>query len=321
MKMSNLFGVTLHTAPGRSESEGHQMLQRAAMVRQVAQGIFSYLPLGWRTIRKIEAVLRSEMEGIGAQEISMPVVNPADIWKQSGRYFKIGPELARFSDRRGRAMVLAMTHEEIVTDLGRSEIESYRQLPRMVFQLQTKFRDDPRPRAGLIRVREFIMKDAYSFDADEQGLAAQYRAQYQTYFNIFRRCGLPVSAVQSDVGMMGGSLAHEFMYLTPIGEDTLLFCDACGFAANREVARFRKPDPSTGPALGIEEVATPGASTIDQLATDLAVGAAETAKVVFMAAEREEADGTRTEYIVAVVRGDMEVNEVKLGNIVKAAEL
>jgi prolyl-tRNA synthetase len=320
--MSKMFGATLHTAPGRSESEGHQMLQRAAMVRQVAQGIYSYLPLGWRSVRKIEAVLRSEMEAIGAQEISMPVVNPADIWKQSNRYFKIGSELARFSDRRGRDMVLAMTHEEVVTGLGRGEIESYRQLPRMVFQIQTKFRDDPRPRAGLIRVREFLMKDAYSFDVDDAGLAAQYRAQYQAYFNVFRRCGVPVTAVASDVGMMGGSLAHEFMYVTPIGEDTLLLCDSCGFAANREVATFRKPAPSTAPALAMEEVATPGASAIDEVAASLGITSAETAKVVFLAADRENEDRThRTEYIVAVVRGDTEANETKIGNVVKAAEL
>ncbi|ASW58088.1 proline--tRNA ligase [Plantactinospora sp. KBS50] len=320
--MSTMFGATLHTAPGRSESEGHQMLQRAAMLRQVAQGIFAYLPLGWRTIRKIEAVMRSEMERIGGQEVSMPVVNPAELWKQSGRYFKIGPELARFRDRRGRDMVLAMTHEELVTFLGRSEIESYRQMPRMAFQLQTKFRDDARPRAGLIRVREFIMKDAYSFDVDEAGLAVQYRAQYQAYFNIFRRCGLPVEAVLSDVGMMGGSMAHEFMYLTPIGEDTLLLCDSCGFAANREVATFRKPEPSTAAPAELEEIATPGTTTIEALTAALGVLAAETAKAVFLAAEREETDGTvRTEYILAVVRGDMEANETKIGNLVKAAEL
>jgi prolyl-tRNA synthetase len=322
MKMSTAFGTTLHTAPGRSESEGHQMLQRAAMVRQVGQGIFAYLPFGWRTIRKIETVMRSEMERIGGQEVSMPVVNPAELWKQSGRYFKIGPELARFQDRRNRDMVLAMTHEEVVTFLSRSEIESYRQLPRMVFQLQTKFRDDPRPRAGLVRVREFIMKDAYSFDADEAGLAKQYRDQYQAYFNIFRRCGVPITAVLSDVGMMGGSMAHEFMYLTPIGEDTLLLCDNCGFAANREAAKFRKPHPSVAPALAIEDVATPDTITIDALASFLGVTAAETAKVVFLATEREETDGTfRTEYIVTVVRGDMEANETKVGNVVKAAEL
>jgi prolyl-tRNA synthetase len=322
MKMSTTFGSTLHTAPGRSESEGHQLLQRAAMVRQVAQGIYAYLPFGWRTIRKIEAVMRAEMERIGGQEVSMPVVNPAELWKESGRYHAIGRELARFSDRRGRDMVLAMTHEEIVTFLGRSEIESYRQLPRLAFQLQTKFRDDARPRAGLIRVREFIMKDAYSFDADEAGLARQYRAQYRAYHHIFRRCGVPIRAVLSDVGMMGGSMAHEFMYLTPIGEDTLLLCDSCDFAANREVATFRKPEPATAAALPLEEVATPDTTTIDALTILLGIGATETAKVVFLAADRENADGTaHTEYLMVVVRGDMEVNETKVANLVQAAEL
>lgn len=322
MKMSTMFGATLHTAPGRSESEGHQLLQRAAMLRQVGQGIFAYLPLGWRTIRKIEAVLRAELERVGGQEVSMPVVNPAELWKQSGRYFTVGPELARFRDRRGRDLVLAMTHEELVTFLGRSEIESYRQLPRLVFQLQTKFRDDPRPRAGLIRVREFVMKDAYSFDVDAAGLAERYRTQYQAYFTIFRRCGLPVAAVRSDVGMMGGSLAHEFVYLTPIGEDTLLICDSCGFAANREAATFGKPAPSTAPWAELAEIATPGATTIAALTAALGVPAAETAKAIFLAASREERDQTvRTEFILAVVRGDMEANETKIGNLVQAAEL
>ncbi len=322
MKMSTMFGGTLHTAPGRSESEGHLLLQRAAMLRQVGQGIFAYLPLGWRTIRKIEALLRAELERVGGQEVSMPVVNPAELWKQSGRYFTIGPELARFRDRRGRDLVLAMTHEELVTFLGRSEIESYRQLPRLVFQLQTKFRDDPRPRAGLIRVREFVMKDAYSFDADAVGLAQRYRTQYQAYLTIFRRCGLPVSAVLSDVGMMGGSLAHEFVYLTPIGEDTLLICDSCGFAANREAATFGKPAPSTAPWAELAEIATPGATTIAALTAVLGVPAAETAKAIFLAASREERDpAASTEFILAVVRGDMEANETKIGNLVQAAEL
>ncbi|HEY0002301.1 MAG TPA: proline--tRNA ligase [Actinoplanes sp.] len=313
--MSKVFGSTLHTAPGRSESEGHQMLQRAAMVRQVGQGIFAYLPFGWRTIRKIEGVLRSEMDRIGGQEVSMPVVNPAELWKESGRYFKIGPELARFTDRRNRDMVLAMTHEEIATFLSRSEIGSYRQLPRMVYQLQTKFRDDARPRAGLIRVREFIMKDAYSFHSDESGLDEHYRDQYRAYHNIFRKCGVPIRAVLSDVGIMGGSMAHEFMYVTPIGEDALLLCDSCGFAANREVASFRKPAADTPAALPVEEIATPGAKTIDELSTLLGIAAAETAKVVFLATEPV------TEYVVVVVRGDMEVNETKVANVVRAAEL
>jgi prolyl-tRNA synthetase len=212
-------------------------------------------------------------------------------------------------------MVLAMTHEEVVTDLARSEIDSYRDLPRMVFQLQTKFRDDARPRAGLIRVREFIMKDAYSFDTDEVGLAEHYRDQYSAYQQIFRRCGVPIRAVLSDVGMMGGSMAHEFMYLTPIGEDTLLICDDCGFAANREVATSRKPVPPVNALQSIEEVETPGASTIDQLTTMLGISAAETAKMVFLAADADR------RYFAVVVRGDMEVNETKVANLVQATDL
>ncbi|HEY3502601.1 MAG TPA: proline--tRNA ligase [Actinocatenispora sp.] len=315
--MSRAFGATLRTAPGRSESAGHQMLQRAGMVRQVAQGIFSYLPLGVRTVHKIAGVLRAEMTAVSGQEVSLPVVQPADLWRRSGRYAGIGPELARFADRHGRDLVLAMTHEETVTELARTEIASYRDLPRLVFQIQTKFRDDARPRAGLIRVREFLMKDAYTFDADEAGLAAQYRVLYRAYFRVFGRCGLPVTAVASDVGMMGGSLAHEFMYLTPIGEDTLLLCDACGFAANREAAAFRKPAPAAGEPLAVEEVATPDASTIAALTAALGITAAETAKALFLAADREQG----TEYVVALVRGDMELNEVKLATIVGAAEL
>ena len=323
MKMSKAFGSTLHTAPGRSESEGHQLLQRAAMVRQIGAGIFAYLPFGWRTIRKIEAVLRSEMELVGGQEVSMPVVNPAELWRESGRYAKVGPELARFRDRRNRDLVLAMTHEEVVTTLARSEIDSYRDLPRLVFQLQTKFRDDARPRAGLIRVREFIMKDAYSFDTGEAGLATQYRDQYRAYHQIFRRCGVPIRAVLSDVGMMGGSMAHEFMYLTPIGEDTLLLCDGCGFAANREVATCRKPAPETGAARPLEEIATPGTTTIDQLTALLGISAAETAKMVFLAADADADAGADAgcRYFAVVVRGDMEVNETKVANLVHAVQL
>ncbi|GAA4199283.1 proline--tRNA ligase [Actinocatenispora rupis] len=317
-----MFGATLHVAPGRSEWRGHQLLQRAGMVRQVAQGIFSYLPLGWRTVRKIQDVLRAEMTAVGGQEVSLPVVNPADLWQRSGRYFGIGPELARFADRRGRDLVLAMTHEEIVTDLARTEIASYRDLPRLVYQIQTKFRDDARPRAGLIRVREFLMKDAYSFDVDDAGLAARYDAMYRAYQRIFARCGVPVTAVASDVGMMGGHLAHEFMYLTPIGEDTLLLCDACGYAANREAAAFRKPAAPAGTSGGPVEVATPDATTIEALTAALGIPAERTAKALFVAVDRERPDGTvHAEYVVAVVRGDMELNEVKLANLVHAGEV
>ena len=322
MRMSNLFGMTLRAAPGKTEAEGHQMLLRAAFVRQLGMGIFSFLPLGWRSLKKIENIIREEMDASGGLEMLMPVVQPAEIWKATGRYYSVGPELARFKDRRGRDLVLAMTHEEVVADLCKSEINSYRDLPRLVYHIQTKFRDDPRPRAGLIRVREFTMKDAYSLDTDEAGLDAQYRAQYQAYFNIFNRCALPVIAVGSDVGMMGGSLAHEFMYLTPIGEDTLVLCDNCGYSANRQVAAVVKPTPPRETALPLERVATPGTATIDSLAAFLQVPASKTAKAMFMAAERERQDGSFVvEPIVAIIRGDDELNETKLANAVRATDL
>jgi prolyl-tRNA synthetase len=246
MRMSQLFGQTLREIPAEAEAAGpgHQLLLRAGFVRQLAAGIFSTLPLAQRTVDKIERIIREEMNAIGGQELTMPVVHPADLWKETGRWFAIGAELGRFVDRTGRDMVLAMTHEEVVADLVRREVRSYRQLPRLIYHLQTKWRDDPRPRNGLIRVREFTMKDSYSLDADMQGLDVQYRAHYQAYFNIFRRCGLDVIAVGADVGMMGGSLAHEFMYLSPIGEDTLALCDHCGLSANQQIAEFRKPTPA-----------------------------------------------------------------------------
>ena len=249
MRMSQLFSQTLREAPAEAEIASHQLLLRAGFIRQLAAGIFSYLPLARRALTKIENIMREEMNAIGGQEMTMPVVHPAEIWQETGRWYQIGAEMGRFKDRDGRDMVLAMTHEEVVADLVRREIRSYRQLPRLIYHIQTKWRDDPRPRAGLIRVREFTMKDSYSLDADWEGLDRQYRAHYQAYFNIFHRCGLPVIAVKSDVGMMGGKLAHEFMYLTPIGEDTLLFCDACGYAANRQIARFPQAAAAAEEAL------------------------------------------------------------------------
>jgi prolyl-tRNA synthetase len=313
MKMSTMFGATLRTAPGQTEAEGHQLLLRAGLVRQLGQGIFSYLPLGWRSVRKIQQILREEQDRIGGQELSMPVVQPADIWKASGRYFDVGPEMGRFQDRRNRDMVLAMTHEEVVAALAGSEVDSYRDLPRMVYQIQTKWRDDPRPRAGLIRVREFLMKDAYSLDTDREGLHRQYVEQYRAYFTIFRRCAVPVLAVAADVGMMGGELAHEYIYPSPIGEDTLLLCDACGYSANRQVARFAKPEPEKEQPLPAERFATPGVKTIDALVEFAGVPATRTAKALFVAAERATGD---PQLVVAIVRGDMELNETKLANAV-----
>ncbi|MEO5951947.1 MAG: proline--tRNA ligase, partial [Chloroflexia bacterium] len=240
MRMSRMFSQTWREAPAEIEVDSHRLLLRAGFIRQLAAGIFSYLPLGKRSLAKIERIMREEIDAIGGQELLMPVVHPADLWKETGRWYGIGAELGRFKDKTGRDMALAMTHEEVVSDLTRKEIRSYRQLPQLVYHIQTKWRDDPRPRAGLIRGREFTMLDSYSLDTDEAGLDVQYKAHYDAYFRIFERSGVPVIAVGSDVGMMGGSMAHEYMYLTPIGEDTLVLCDQCGYAANRQIALFRK---------------------------------------------------------------------------------
>jgi prolyl-tRNA synthetase len=322
MRMSKLFSQTLRDAPSEADVASHQLLLRAGFIRQLAAGVFSYLPLARRSLSKIEAILRQEMEAIGGQEISMPVVQPAEIWKESGRWQLIDAELGRFRDRTGRDMVLAMTHEEAMADLVRREVRSYRQLPQLLYHIQTKWRDDPRPRAGLIRAREFTMKDSYSLDTDFDGLDRQYRNHYQAYFNIFRRCGLPVITVGADVGMMGGEMAHEFMYLTPIGEDTLLLCESCDYAANRQIATFRKKEPLAEEDLPVEKVATPNAKTIDDLANFLNVPKSKTAKAVFLIAEPKtrQAD-TKPVFVFAIIRGDMEVNETKLANAVAARSL
>jgi prolyl-tRNA synthetase len=321
MKMSQLFGQTLRESPADAQIASHCLLVRAGFIRQLGAGIFSYLSLARRSMTKIESIFREEMNAIGGQEISMPVVHPADIWKETGRWYEIGLEMGRFPDKNERDMVLAMTHEEVIADLVRTEIRSYKQLPRLLYHIQTKWRDDPRPRAGLIRAREFTMKDSYSLDVDWDGLDAQYRAHYQAYFNIFHRCGLPVLAVKSDVGMMGGKMAHEFMYLTPIGEDTILICDECEYMANRQVARFQKPVPMEEKPRPIEKVATPGVTTIEGLAEFLGIPESRTAKAVFRTATITEGRKDVEKFVFAVVRGDMGVNETKLANIVKAKSL
>jgi len=321
MRMSKLFSQTLRDRPSEAEISSHELLLRAGFIRQLAAGIFTYMPFAKRSLTKIENIMREEINAIGGQEISMPVIHPADIWKKTNRWYQIGSEMGRFKDKAGRDMVLAMTHEEVVADLVCKEIHSYRQLPMLIYHIQTKWRDDPRPRAGLIRVREFTMKDSYSLDADMEGLDRQYRAHHQAYFNIFHRCGVPVIAVKSDVGMMGGSLAHEFMYLTPVGEDTLLICDDCGYAANRHIARFQKPKPEKEALLPVEKIETPEMTTIDELADFLGVPKSRTAKAVFMIATIPEGTEEYEKFVFAIVRGDMNLNEIKLANTVKAKEL
>jgi prolyl-tRNA synthetase len=266
------------------------------------------MPLGWRVVRKIEQIIREEMDAIGGQEMLMPVVHPADIWKESGRYYSVGPEMARFKDRADRDMVLAMTHEEIIADLTRSEISSYRQLPQIVYHLQTKFRDEPRARAGLIRVREFTMKDSYSLDMDEAGLTVSYQKHFEAYTRIFNRLGLNFVVVGADVGMMGGSKSEEFMAFSPNGEDTILICPSCDYAANREVATFTRDAGAGTDLLPLEEVATPDTPTIQALCELLGIDRSQTAKAVFFTGE----SGT---FIFAVIRGDLEINETKLRRI------
>jgi prolyl-tRNA synthetase len=311
MRLSQLFFTTLRDDPADAEMASHRLLVRAGYVRQLGSGIYSLLPLGFRVNKRVEQVIREEMDRIGCQEIEMPVVHPADVWRASGRYDAVGPELGRFKDRNGRDMVLAMTHEEVVGLLLADIIKSYRQLPVQVYHFQTKWRDEPRARGGLIRVREFVMKDAYSCDRDDEGLEASYWAQHGAYVRIFERLGLETIAVSSDVGMMGGSQAHEFMVLNPAGEDVLVICEACGYAANRQVAVVPKSDPEPENALPREEVATPGTTTIASLAAFLGIGPERTAKAAFFVA----GDGR---LITAIVRGDYEVNETKLVNATKA---
>jgi prolyl-tRNA synthetase len=322
MKMSQLFSRTLREAPAGAESRGYEYLLRAGYISQLGAGIFTVLPLGYRTVKKIERIIREEMDRIGGQEMLMPVVNPADIWKETGRYFSIDKELSRFKDRTGRDMVLAMTHEEAVTDAARQQLDSYKRLPLLVYQIQTKWRDDPRPRAGLIRVREFTMKDSYSFDRSWEGLEQQYQAHYEAYFRIYRRCGLPVIAVGSDSGMMGGKIAHEFMYLSSIGEDSIISCPSCGYTANRQVAEFSKelfPEETLFPT---EEVETPGAQTIAALADFLSIPSRRTAKALFSVGTYTEADGSeREQLIAAVIRGDLEVEDAKLQNAAGAVRI
>lgn len=314
MRYSDILFSTRKESVAHIDVFSQELLVRAGYVQQVSAGIFTALHFGLRSFRKIEQIIREEIERIGGVEISMPVVHPAEIWKQTGRYDDIDESLVRFTDRAGRDMVLAMTHEEVVAFIARNDIRTYKQLPKLIYQIQTKFRDEARARGGLIRVREFTMKDSYSLDATWEGLEKQYERHYEAYQRIFARVGLPVIAIQSDVGMMGGKVAHEFMYLTDIGEDTIFICENTGYMANKEVATFRKPDPPREPPGAPEKVHTPGAKTIDELTKFLGLPAERFGKVVFYSGlvNGEE------KVIIGLVRGDMEVNKVKLQNLAKS---
>ncbi len=319
MRVSTLFGQTLRDAPTEADTASYQMLLRAGYVRQLAAGLFSYLPLAQRSLRKIEDILREEMDAIGGQEMCMPVVHPAELWQQTGRWYQIGDTMGRLKDRKGRDLVLAMTHEEVVADLCRTEVRSYRQLPMMVYHIQTKFRDEPRARGGLVRTREFVMKDSYTLDLDEEGLQRQYERHFDAYHRIGARAGLELVAVESDVGMMGGKTAHEFMYVSPTGEDSLAICEETGYASNLEVASFRKSTEDNGTPEPLARVRTPNTATIEAVANYLGVGRSQTAKMVFFMGDFGEDVPRRI--VIGLVRGDMEVNVTQLTYLSGAREL
>jgi prolyl-tRNA synthetase len=317
MRLSRLFGKTLRNVPAEADTANYQLMLRAGLVQQLAAGIFSYLPTGWRVIRKIEQVIREEMDRIGGQEVVMPAMQPAELWETSGRLETMRDVLVRFKDRRERDFVLGPTHEEVTVELFKKQVQSYRDLPLMVYQVQTKFRDEARPRSGLVRVREFTMKDAYSFDTDWDALDESYAAARDAYTRILERCHVPAIAVLADSGAIGGKDSEEFIFLTEVGEDTILLCNTCGYAANEEKADHKKHDmqrelPPEDP-LPLEEVSTPGQKTIDDLVSFLGVPHARTLKAVFY-----EADGKP---VFVAIRGDLEVNEAKLRNALKAVEL
>jgi prolyl-tRNA synthetase len=313
MRRSTLFLETLREQPADADAPGYAFLLRGGFIQPLASGSFSYLPLGHRVKTRVETILRQEMDAVGGQEVSLPIVQPAAIWQESGRWQRIGAELLRLTDRTDREVVLALSHEEVVADLVRRQVRSYRQLPIMLYQLQTKYRDEPRARGGLIRAREFTMKDAYSAHASSEDLDRYYPLVCDAYRAVFRRCGLDVLIVEADVGLMGGTAAHEFMYLSDIGEDQLLICDDCGYAANRQVATFRKTADPREPSRQLEKISTPDTQTIADLARLLGISESRTAKAAFFIA------GDRL--VFAVIRGDMEVNEAKLAAAIGAAEL
>src|SRR5512135_2454672 len=270
MRFSNMFIPTLRDVPADAEAISHILMLRAGYVRQLAAGMYIYLPLGWRVMNRSNKIIREEMDAIGAQEISMPVLHPAEIWQQTGRWDAIGDEMFRLKDRSGRDMCLGMTHEEIMTWLASREIRSYRDLPQVWYQIQEKLSDEARPKSGVLRTREFIMKDSYSFDADEDGLEKNYQLHAEAYHKIFSRCGLKFYMVQSDPGMMGGATSHEFMAPSPAGEDDVVICSSCGYAANVELAKSNPQKPEMMD-WQYEEVHTPEKRTVQEVSNFLKI--------------------------------------------------
>ena len=313
MRMSKMMLKTLREPPSEAELESHKLLLRAGLATSFAAGLYAFTPLGWRVIRRIENIIREEMDGIGAQEVRLPELNPVELWEQSGRAQSMGQTLFRMADRKERGFVLGPTHEEGMSLLASKHIQSYRDLPVTLYQIETKFRDEARPRGGLIRLREFTMKDAYSFDAGWEALDVSYAAAYGAYLRIFERAGVPVIPVAADSGAIGGKESQEFVYLTDDGEDEVLLCPGCGYAANAEKAEFTPSPAKAADPLAMEKVATPGQKTIADLAMFLGIEERQTIKAVFYKADNEP--------VFVAIRGDLDVNEVKLKNTLKAQDV
>ena len=312
MRATNLYAPTLRNTPAEAEIASHRLMYRAGLIRKSAGGMYTYLPLAWRTLRKIEQIIREEMDAAGGQEIMMPILQPAELWEESGRWGAYGAEMMRIQDRHERAFCLGPTHEEMITALVRDELRSYKQLPVMLYQIQDKFRDERRPRFGVMRSREFIMQDLYSFDKDVEGMHESYRKMYEAYTNVFTRCGLNFRAVEADCGAIGGGRSEEFTVLAPEGESRIACCDACSYAASDEKAQLRPLDAPDEAELPLEKVSTPHTSTIALLAEFLKIPVEKTIKAVAYQTEEDV-------LVLAFLRGDHEVNEVKLANAVPGA--
>lgn len=313
MKLSKMHLKTLREVPSEAELPSHVLLLRTGMIRKLVSGVYGFMPLGWRTLKKIEDIVRDEMDKTGAQEILMSAIQPSELWQESGRWFAYGPELWRLKDRHGREFCLGPTHEEIFTDIIRNDVSSYRQLPLNLYQIQTKYRDEARPRFGLMRSREFIMKDAYSFDRDQEGLDKSYQEMYEAYEKIFTRCGLTFRPVEADTGAIGGSNSHEFTAISEVGESEIAYCEHCHMAATTERAEVTDAAPQDDiEMLPLEKKLTPGTKTIEDVANFLGLDKKQTIKALLFVKYDDE--GNKDGYVAAFVRGDRELNEIKLVN-------
>ena len=320
MRLSKMYVRTLRELPAEAEIPSHILLLRTGMIRKLASGIYGFMPLGWRSLHKIENIIREEMDKSGAQEILMSAIQPAELWEESGRWSAYGPELWRIKDRNGRDFCLGPTHEEIFTDIVRDGVSSYRQLPLNLYQIQHKYRDEARPRFGLMRSREFIMKDAYSFDKDQEGLDKSYDDMYDAYTRIFTRCGLTFRPVEADSGAIGGNASHEFTALSEVGESDIAYCESCSMAANVEKAACRdaEPSPESEVMCELQEVHTPGTKTIEEVAGFLNIDKTKTIKALLF--EKYDEDGKADGYVAAFVRGDRDLNMIKLVNALNIPE-